>query len=422
MPNHMIPSLALIALLSGAAASAAEIVVTPAAERSGDGGVLATLIFLNDEGTALTPPATIEALLTQDDLSAPVSLNLVSDAMALRPGGYAKLRYQFAVPDGMEAGKPLKLDIGGDMAVTASLIVAAPVATASAAEDSEKERPAAVQLAVVPPDSRAEPEALDKASPDGNLNFSTYRPAYALLGTSPLNAKIQFSFKYALVDPDGDAASDFSFLRGIYLGFTQTMFWDLGVDSSPFRSIDFQPELFYRYRSDLDIAAIQGSDFNIQAGIKHYSNGKGDPDPELTGNPDPMGPDETDSRSFNTVYVEPSISLALGPDYRLTAAPRAWVYFGDLEDNPDIGSFRGNSSLRLTLARRDGAQLETYALGFIGTGRGSLQTDLSYPVKFGFLDDVNLRLHGQLFTGYGDNLLDYNRKSTRFRLGVSLIP
>ncbi|MGB3722269.1 MAG: phospholipase A, partial [Pacificimonas sp.] len=132
--------------------------------------------------------------------------------------------------------------------------------------------------------------------------------------------------------------------------------------------------------------------------------------------------DQTDSRSFNTVYLEPSLSVPLGDDYRLTAAPRAWVYFGDLEDNPDIGSFRGNSGLRLTLARRDGARLETYAQGFLGTGRGSVQTDLSYPVNFGFLDDVNLRLHGQLFAGYGDNLLDYNRQSTRFRLGVSLIP
>ena len=33
----------------------------------------------------------------------------------------------------------------------------------------------------------------------------------------------------------------------------------------------------------------------------------------------------------------------------------------------------------------------------------------------------NLRLHTALFSGYGDSMIDYNRKRTVFSLGVSLV-
>ena len=33
----------------------------------------------------------------------------------------------------------------------------------------------------------------------------------------------------------------------------------------------------------------------------------------------------------------------------------------------------------------------------------------------------NLRLHTQLFSGYGDSLIDYNRKRTVFSVGFSLL-
>jgi phospholipase A1 len=33
----------------------------------------------------------------------------------------------------------------------------------------------------------------------------------------------------------------------------------------------------------------------------------------------------------------------------------------------------------------------------------------------------NLRLHTALFSGYGDSLIDYNRKRTVFSVGLSLV-
>ncbi|MBU6467449.1 MAG: phospholipase A, partial [Burkholderiales bacterium] len=33
----------------------------------------------------------------------------------------------------------------------------------------------------------------------------------------------------------------------------------------------------------------------------------------------------------------------------------------------------------------------------------------------------NLRLHTQLFSGYGDSMIDYNHKRTVFSVGLSLV-
>ena len=51
--------------------------------------------------------------------------------------------------------------------------------------------------------------------------------------------------------------------------------------------------------------------------------------------------------------------------------------------------------------------------------RGSLQMDWSYPV---FADQPKgLRWYAQLFSGYGETLLDYNHRQTTLGLGLSLI-
>ena len=35
--------------------------------------------------------------------------------------------------------------------------------------------------------------------------------------------------------------------------------------------------------------------------------------------------------------------------------------------------------------------------------------------------DLNLYVFGQAFAGYGENLLDYNRQTTRLRVGVAIV-
>ncbi|MEO0499509.1 MAG: phospholipase A [Pseudomonadota bacterium] len=377
-------------------AFAATIVIDASVERvAGEPAV--EIVFLNDKTTEFLPPDTLAAEIVQDEIVVRAELRRIGkDVAAVPPGGFSRERYAVTADGAWDAARTFTIRTAYPFAATRAALALPPVGT---------EEPPVELAAADPPDTRTEPEAPAEATPDRNLNFSPYRPIYALFGTDPINAKIQFGFKYALVDPDGPSAQKFDFLRGIYFGYTQTMFWDLGLPSEPFRSIDFKPELFYRYRSDLAISQAENAIFNVQAGVLHQSNGE----------------DEAESIRFNQFYAEQSVNLSAFGNFRLTVAPRALFYFADEEDNPDIEDFYGHTSLRLTLAEPDGLRVQGFVRGFIGTDRGAGQVDVSHPFSLGFLDELNFRAHAQFFTGFGENLTEFDKRSTEFRIGIGLV-
>jgi outer membrane phospholipase A len=137
--------------------------------------------------------------------------------------------------------------------------------------------------------------------------------------------------------------------------------------------------------------------------VKHESNGK----------------DGANSRSVNIAYLRPTLTLGRDAGLQLTLQPRAWVYVGDLSDNPDIADYRGYVDLRVIAGWKRGLQLS--ALGRMGKdgNHESLQLDLTYPTMQ-FFGSFSVYLHAQYFTGYGESLLEYNRKSEAFRIGFSL--
>jgi outer membrane phospholipase A len=180
------------------------------------------------------------------------------------------------------------------------------------------------------------------------------------------------------------------------------MFWDLGADSSPFRNIDFQPELFY---STPPKALSDDTTLSAQIGLRHESNGR----------------DGGFSRSLNTIYVAPMAAFSLGTKTRLTVAPRAWLYAGDLSDNPDVRRYRGNSGISFEIGQDDGLRLSTSSRINFSSGKGSIAADLSYPLRRILGGGPDFYLFGQSFVGYGENLLDYNRRTTRLRIGVALV-
>ena len=50
-----------------------------------------------------------------------------------------------------------------------------------------------------------------------------------------------------------------------------------------------------------------------------------------------------------------------------------------------------------------------------------LLPELSYPFRRILGGGPDFYLFGQGFTGYGENLLDYNKHVTRLRIGVALV-
>jgi phospholipase A1/A2 len=241
--------------------------------------------------------------------------------------------------------------------------------------------------------------------------FSPHEPMYFLWGDERPNVKFQISLKYQLFNPEGSLSRDVPAARGVYVAYTQLSFLDsqgtTSVDSSYMPALLFQYEDLFRDRLPSWLAEL-----DVQVGLQHESNGQ-------TG---------VESRSLNIAYVRPVFSFGdpHGRDHGwfASAAPRVFGYVSSLDENPDINDFRGHADLRLIVGRFEGLQLASIVRipdDFDFGNAGSLQLDLSYPLRKLSGNNLDLYLHAQYFTGYGETLVGYDQKDDTFRVGLSIV-
>ena len=259
------------------------------------------------------------------------------------------------------------------------------------------------------PSNIAQHEAATKAAHETALRRSTrllpgitgYEPVYfGLGGHGGLNAKFQISFKYNPFD-----------LWPFYLGYTQTSLWDLHSNSKPFRDTAYRPALFYL--NDHTWSSADGRlRFDWQAGLEHESNGR----------------DGLASRSISTIFVRPRLEWRFSDDVRLTLSTKFYDYL-EKADNPDIADYRGYADLQIGLLSYDWRLTTTLRKGTVGS-KGSIQVDAVLPLRV--TDEILARVgvHGvngyfflQYFNGWGETILDYNRKLLwQMRAGLMLVP
>ena len=253
-----------------------------------------------------------------------------------------------------------------------------------------------------PSPSKGEPEKFNRFF----SNLSPDEPLYIVFGwREGANAKLQLSFKYRFLNPEGRLTEGVPFFSRIYFGYTQTTLWDLGEPSAPFYDTSYRPSLFYRHEQ-LAVWKKGRAWLWGQVGVEHESNGQGG----------------EDSRSLNTIYVQPVLELdrAIGSAH-LSVEPRLWAYVGDLSENPDIAEYRGYGRLRLAVTGR--AEWQVAATGQIGTsGKGSIQIDLTYPMDRILLRTFDAYLYAQYFNGWSESLLSYDQRLPwQLRLGIAVV-
>lgn len=259
-----------------------------------------------------------------------------------------------------------------------------------------------MQAASSAEDKKSEGAEVLVAAPEDEPALSANEPIYFLAGSSQergADARFQISFKYRPFEPQGSVAKAYPFLSNLYFAYTQNTVWDLGSESSPFRDTSYKPSLFYRWVG-------QGRGLlpdEWRAGLEHESNGQGG----------------IDSRSLNIAFLRPSWHLDLANGRRLTFFPKIYHYL-DKDENTDIQRYRGYVDWQLRYGRDDGLMLTgLYRQGTGGFATGQL--DLSYPLSDRVLSRMGTFVHLQLFSGYGETLLDYNRdRDTQLRLGISV--
>jgi phospholipase A1/A2 len=244
-------------------------------------------------------------------------------------------------------------------------------------------------------------ELVDKPPP---LGVSAYEPVYFIVGANGgVNAKFQISLRYQLFDDKGAIARRVPWLDDLYFSYSQTSLWNLDDLSKPFRDSSYRPRLFYS-NYDLGRVADGRIRLGIEGGVAHESNGK----------------DGLESRSINLLYARPTLTFGDPEGKRLYIAPMMYHYL-EREENPDIASYRGNVDLLVGYGRKSGWD-------FWGTFRkgndsnyGSVELNVSYPLSRLSGGDLNGWVLAQYFTGYGEGLLDYNRKlDAQIRIGLAV--
>ena len=240
------------------------------------------------------------------------------------------------------------------------------------------------------------------AQPGDQPALAAHEASYFLVGNTSdrdTDARFQISFKYRLFDPEGIFGRYSPLLSNLYFTYTQTSLWDMGEDSSPFRDTSYRPGLFYEWAG----SGRQLMPDEWRIGLEHESNGR----------------NEEESRSIDIAYLKPAWHLDFANGKRLSLMPKIYHYL-DKSDNRDIQRYRGYVDWMARYGREDGLVIEgLYRQGTAGYATG--QIDLSYPISEKIFARTGSFVHLQLFSGYGETLLEYDRKrDSQIRLGISI--
>ena len=252
---------------------------------------------------------------------------------------------------------------------------------------------------------------LDKIDRKGAFKIKSYKPIYitaARWSSNPNTAPYSGNPNYT----SGDTVSLNSFeanfqisiksklWEGIFhdygdlwVGFTQTAFWQIyNKDiSRAFRELNYEPELILVFPMRLKILG-----FNLRmigGGVNHQSNGR----------------DLPLSRSWNRVIFNAAFER---DGWQILLRP--WIRLPDKEDeNPEISNDIGRGEITVTYQFKDQVIYAIITQPFNSLNHGNVQLNYMFPVR------NSLRIHLQLFTGYGETLIDYNHPQTTIGLGIS---
>lgn len=195
----------------------------------------------------------------------------------------------------------------------------------------------------------------------------------------------------------------------LWFGYTQQSYWQLfnGKLSRPFRTTDHEPELVYVYPHQISLPG--GWDYRLSGvGLVHQSNGQSDPL----------------SRSWNRVYLMGAAEKVLSPDSSLRLQARLWDRVKEsssTDNNPGIENYIGRAEVTGSWQINQGHTLGvTLRHSLHREARGSTRIDWLMAPKAS-PNYTSLRYHVQLFSGYGDSLLDYDKRRNVLSVGLSLV-
>ena len=347
-----------LAALCLALPAAAQVRAVPDQPASAEAAARGVVVYLMNEGgaaAAADAPDTV-AVTAQDGARLTLRRNSV-EATSIAAGGFARAFYTL------------------DRSATApAAAAAAPVA----------EMPGTGTAAVRPQEASV---LTSKGTSSAFLDrFRPLEPIYGAWGLDDAGAKLQFSVGVKPFAGEGP-------LSWLSLGYTQTIFWAIDRPSGPVRATNYSPEAFL----DVPVAA----DTVLGLGYRHDSNGEG----------------ATTSVNSHRIVARIAHRYDLGRGWRAELAPEAWFFLGSKGVATDLEDYLGYTGLRAAIWQEQGLKVAVSGRGNPGTGEGALELFVSYPLAR--LGVFGLSAFGQVFTGAGEALTDYDVDDTHARLGIA---
>jgi len=187
-----------------------------------------------------------------------------------------------------------------------------------------------------------------------------------------------------------------------YLSYTHQAFWQIYIESSPFRESIYNPEGFVVFPISDRKSWFQMRSFKLA--VAHMSNGQ---------------PNTTKISGFNGFNLSKSINYfyatarfqhsTLITDVTLMAP---FPGSANLSDNPDIMKYLGYTKVKFTYFIND-HMCSLMVRGNESSLKGAIEAKYSYPLY------ADTYLYAKIFHGYGESLVDYNREVTKFSIGFS---
>lgn len=218
--------------------------------------------------------------------------------------------------------------------------------------------------------------------------IQSHNPIYFITGNNDNQAKYQVSFKYSLW-----------YNSGAYLSYTQLSKWNIYDQSSPFKETNYNPGIFWEKENlwKLDLLRI--------IPYEHKSNGR----------------DGQESRSIDRYFIE--VQYSIGDKFNLGIREKVGAYYKVSNKNKDIDHYLGYFQTELFFQIKSKHEFfdheKIYIKGEWMHNRLNtkywFETGLSFRIITAYIQP---NFYIQYYKGYGEFLLDYNKKTNALRAGL----
>lgn len=232
------------------------------------------------------------------------------------------------------------------------------------------------------------PNYILPATYNANADYDAFGPFGDLFSDSEI--KLQLSLKTRIIPNLWGESS-------VWVAYTQQSYWQLYADSeasAPFRETNYQPEVFWQFPLDLELLGWKASTATVA--FNHQSNGRAEPL----------------SRSWNRITA--ALLLDKGP---FAASIKTWHRIEeDAEDdnNPNIEEFMGRIEFGMAYKRNDQTFSVAVKNNLSSDNRSGVELNWSFPLV------QKLQGYVQIYSGYGENLIDMENYNNRIGIGIAL--